>query len=173
MISPMDMRSPLPDVAFLPYTTRTRVSLAIARSVAAGRGDRDVTPLHVALGLLREGENPAVSALMHADVDVRALRADIERALGHPPGAIQPDAVAVDLTEGEKQIVEMARSISRTLGDEYLGPAHLLLAVLSDENGQATTLFAQRGITASTAREHLDAVMMRHSHPTDPPSEKS
>ena len=89
------------DAALLPYTTRARVSLAIARAVAAGRGDPDVTPLHVAVGLLRERENPAVAALIDAGVDLRGLRADIEVALGRPTGIPQPEEVAVELTEGE------------------------------------------------------------------------
>ena len=36
-------------------TTRTRVALAIARGIAASRGDDDLSPEPIALGLLREG----------------------------------------------------------------------------------------------------------------------
>src|SRR5213592_2146793 len=42
------------------------IAVGIARGVAASVGDHDLTPAHVALGVLRELENPAVAALWRA-----------------------------------------------------------------------------------------------------------
>ena len=94
------------------YSSRLRVSLAIARGIAATRGDDDLTPLHVALGILREGENPAVAALMHAGVDVGAVRFDMERALDAPAGLPRPGEVCIGATEGEQSLIDAATAPS-------------------------------------------------------------
>jgi ATP-dependent Clp protease ATP-binding subunit ClpC len=140
-----------------PYTSRTRVALSIARGLAAARGDTDVTTTHLALGLLREGQNLAVAALLHAAVPLGAVRQELEAALGPPPGRPRPDDVAVPLTPGEQGAVEQARTESRLLGNEYVGPEHLLLAILREQSSPAGQVFARHGFSSATAREHLDA----------------
>jgi len=54
------------DTRVLSLTTHARIAVGIARWVAASVGDHDLTPAHVALGVLRELENPAVAALWRA-----------------------------------------------------------------------------------------------------------
>lgn len=154
----------MPEVSLLPYSTRLRVCLAIARGVAAARGDTDLAPLHVALGILREGENPAVAALMHAGVATDEIRAEIEQALGEPMGFPRPGEVCIGDTPGEQRVVEDAFKASRERGDEYLGPHHLLLALVEDTDSQAAQIFARHGIDAFSARTHIDAVFTGHQH---------
>ena len=115
----------------LPLTTRTRIALAIARGIGAARGDDDLTPTHIALGLLREGENPAVAALWHAGVPLPVLRRDLEAELGtrHWP---RPQEAVLPSTPGEQRVLDLARAESRQRNDEYLGTEHLLLAMLRD-----------------------------------------
>jgi ATP-dependent Clp protease ATP-binding subunit ClpB len=146
----------------LPYSSRFRVCLAISRGIAATRGDADLTPLHIALGVLRERENSAVAALMHAGVDVDTLRSEIEQALGAPTGHPRPGEVCIGPTPGEQRVVELGAEESRRRGDEHLGPHHLLLAIIGDAESDAATIFARHGMIAANASSHVDAVFMRH-----------
>ena len=141
-----------------PYTTRARVALAIARGSAAARGDATMTPTHVALGLLREGESAAVAALRHAGIDLPALRRELESALGTPPGRMRPDEVAVPLTPGEQLIAQQARAASDQREDEYVGPERLLLAVFKDEQKPAAQVLARHGLDPAAADYHIDAI---------------
>jgi ATP-dependent Clp protease ATP-binding subunit ClpA len=68
----------MPDTISYPFTSRTYVALSIARGIAAGCGHADITPAHIALGILREGENAAVAALQFAGVGIPKLRHDLE-----------------------------------------------------------------------------------------------
>jgi ATP-dependent Clp protease ATP-binding subunit ClpC len=140
-----------------PYTSRMRVALSIARGLAAARGDTDVTPTHLALGLLKEGQSLAVAALLHAAVPLGAVRQELEAALGPPLGRPRPDEVAVPLTPGEQRAVEQARTESRLRGNGYVGPEHLLLAILGEPSSSAAQALARHGFSPATAREHLDA----------------
>jgi ATP-dependent Clp protease ATP-binding subunit ClpC len=154
----------MPEAPPLPYSTRMRLCLAIARGIAATRGDTDITPLHVALGILREGENPAVAALTHAGVATAKVRVEIERALGQPRGWPRPGEVCIGTTPGEQRVVEEACRASRERGDEYLGPHHLLLALVQDSDSQTAQIFARHGIDTASARTHVDAVFVGHQH---------
>ena len=72
-----------------PFTARVRVALSIARALAAAMGHDDVTEVHVLVGILRKGENPAVAVLLDAGVPLDALRHDLEQLL-EPRGRPRP-----------------------------------------------------------------------------------
>lgn len=146
----------------LHLSSHARVALAIARAIAAGRGDRDLTPLHLTLGLLREGANAALAALHHQGVDLARLRHEAERALGPPTGRPAPDEVVLSLTPGEERLVADARAASASLGDQYVGPHHLLLALLDAADPAVAALLAPAGVTTATTIAAMQAVIHGH-----------
>lgn len=132
-----------------PFTSRTRVALAIARGVAAGRGDRDLTTGHVTVGILREGANAALSALWYAGMSEDAivrLSSHLEHSLGDSPGHMPPRQVTVDLTPGEQEVLRLSELEADRLDDPYLGTEHILLAILRLDDS-VTKVFADRGIS--------------------------
>jgi ATP-dependent Clp protease ATP-binding subunit ClpA len=151
----------MPQTIDRPFTSRTYVSLAIARGIAAANGHTDLTACHVALGFLREGENPAVAALHHAGVSLTALRHDLERTLPQR-GRPQFGEVLLPVTPGEREIVEVARAEAVSQNDEYLGNEHLLLALLRYPDSAAGQVFSRHGFTYETAADHLRAVLVGH-----------
>ena len=107
-----------------PFTSKTRVALAIARGIAAARGDRDITPTHIAAGIFREGSNLGLAALWYAGLSetaIKTLGGEFERSLPKPPGDVQPRQVTVDLTAGEAVITNQAELEMDRLEDPYLG----------------------------------------------------
>ena len=157
------------DTDLTPLTSRTRVALAIARGIAASLGHSDLTPGHIALGLLREGQNPAVAALDHAGADLRLLRRELERTLD-PPAQPRPREVALSSTTGEQQLVDKAAVEGHQRNDPYLGTEHFLLAMLRDTSGPTAEVFARYGFDFETAVSHLDAVLHRHRNPPGQPA---
>ena len=144
----------MPDTLTLPFTNRTYVALAIARGIAAGRGNADVTATHIALGVLREGENIAVGMLHEGGVNLRHLRHDLESVLpphGHP----HFHAVELPTTESEQQLVDIASAEAAALDSQYVGCEHLLLALTRDSSTQAAHILARRGFTYEVAASHL------------------
>jgi ATP-dependent Clp protease ATP-binding subunit ClpA len=140
-----------------PFTNRTYVSLSIARGIAAGSGHTDLTATHIALGILREAENPAVAALHHGGVPLRKLRHELEAELpprGHP----RFGEVVLPATPGEQEIIELAVAEAAALNEKYLGNEHLLLAVLRDPSTQIAQAFSRHGFTYEAALTHLQFV---------------
>jgi ATP-dependent Clp protease ATP-binding subunit ClpC len=150
----------------LPYSTRLRISLALARGLAAARGDADLTPLHAALGLLREGENAAVGMLQHADIPLNRVRHDLEVALGEASRP-RPDEVALPLTDGERRLVVDAQRQAQLRGDPFIGPEHILLALLHSSASLAAQIFIRHGFTHDVGLAHLAAILVHHEHPPD------
>jgi ATP-dependent Clp protease ATP-binding subunit ClpC len=132
-----------------PLTSRTRVALAIARGLAAARGDRDLTATHVVVGILREGGNPALSALWYAGMSENAIRrssSHLEHSLGNAPGNMPARQVTIDLTPGEQEVLRLSDMEADQLEDPYVGTEHILLAILRS-GGPATKPFVESGIS--------------------------
>ena len=149
-----------------PLTSRTRVALAIARGIAAARGEHDVTAVHAAIGILREGGNPALSALWYAGMSpnvIRNLHVELERALGAAPGKTEPRRVTVDDSPGEQELLRAGENEAVQLNDEFLGTDHILLAILRGDSA-VSARFGEHGITAGKYLEGLNA-----SRRGDPP----
>lgn len=150
----------------LPYSTRLRVTLALARGIAAARGDTDLTPIHAALGLVREGENAAVAMLQHARVPLDDLRHELQVALGDP-GRPRPDEVVLPLADGERRLVDDARRQALLLRDPFVGPQHILLAVLDAAASRAAEIFLRHGLSHDAALLHFAAITVEHPDPPD------
>ena len=154
----------------LPYSTRLRVTLALARGIAAARGDTDLTPIHAALGLLREGENAAVAMLEHAGVPLGRVRQDLEVALGER-GWPRQEEVVLPLTDGERGLVQEARRQAQLREDPFVGPEHILLALLEPSANPVTQIFSRHGFTHDAGLAHLEAIIVRHELTPDAPGE--
>jgi ATP-dependent Clp protease ATP-binding subunit ClpA len=144
----------MPETVTYPITSRTYISLSIARGIAAGRGHANITAAHIALGILREGANMAVGALERGGVRLRHLRHELESELP-PDGHPRFGEVVLPATPGEHQMVELAATEVAKLNDPYLGNEHLLLAMLHDPNASIAQIFSRHGITYETALTHL------------------
>jgi ATP-dependent Clp protease ATP-binding subunit ClpA len=147
----------MPDTISYPFTSRTYVALSIARGIAAGCGHADITPAHIALGILREGENAAVAALQFAGVGIPKLRHDLETELP-PRGRTRFGEVVLPATPGEQEIVELAVTEAAELNDPFLANEHLLLAMLRDPGTPVARIFSQYGFTYAAAMTQLQSV---------------
>ncbi len=157
------------DYTAVPLSSKARISLAIARGLAAARGDDNITPSHVALGLLREGENAAVATLVDAGVDLHALRKALEHTLG-PEGRPRPGEVSIALTAGEELVRTRAAAESLRQRDPFLGPQHLLLALLQDTSTHVTRELARHGVTYEVTVRRLSHVLAGRQGDGAPPS---
>jgi ATP-dependent Clp protease ATP-binding subunit ClpC len=153
-----------------PFTSRTRVALAIARGFAAARGDQDLSPRHIALGILREGANPAIAGLWYAglsETEITRLRFEIEHSFGDRTGRPIPRQVALDLTPGEDSVIRLAEIEADRIGDDYVGSEHILLAVLRFDDATAEFL-AKRGVSVDKYQEGLSSARRGDPPPEEP-----
>lgn len=153
-----------------PLTSRTRVALAIARGIAAARGDRDLTPIHIALGIFREGSNPGIAALWYAGMsenDLRRFYLVLENLLGDAPGHTPPRLVAIESTVGEEEVLRLADAEAEHFNHPYLGAEHILLAILRS-GGPVAERIGEHGVSVEKYVEGMLSMGRGDPPPTTP-----
>jgi ATP-dependent Clp protease ATP-binding subunit ClpC len=136
-----------------------RGSVDIARSF----GQDYVTPEHLLLSLVGEGDGAAAAVLSGMDVDRDALGRRLEefsrqRGQAAAPAARASEGGAVsraDYTTRARRVLSLASQEGDRLGHAFVGTELLLLGILL-ELGYAADAISAMGGTLSRAREHAE-----------------
>ena len=138
-----------------PYvTTRTHEVFAIAHDLADQRGHDDVTPVHISLGLVREGRSIAAQILHGRGVPLDVLQRELEAHLP-PAGAPRSPPREHAWTASDEGVLEQAAVEGRELGAEFVGCEHVLLAFLRDPTSAPARVLAQHGVAFDDARTEV------------------
>ncbi len=136
------------------YTERAQRVIILAQEEARKRQETVVGTEHLLLGLLREGEGVAVKVLQALGVDLERATGEVERLIGaggagRPQGPVE----GVVLTPRAKKVVmELAPREAQSLGHNYVGTEHLLLALLREGEGIAAKALEGLGVDLDRAR---------------------
>ena len=131
-------------------------------------GDEDLL-----LGILRADEGVAAEALSSLGVTLEDAREESEEMLsdalssiGISLGEIRreagdtfemriPPGRRLPLSPRAKNVLVQARKEMRRLGDNYLGTEHVLLGILSNEDGAAVRILAGMGVSPEALEDRL------------------
>lgn len=138
-------------------TTRAHEAFALAHDIADRLGHDDVTPVHIVLGVLREGRSAAVAALYSLNVPLVDLYRELEAELP-PPGTPRASPPERAWRPSDEQVIEQARSEARELGTEYYSCEHLLLALLRDAAGAPARVLARHGVGFDDVRNEVQRI---------------
>lgn len=140
-------------------TSEARAAVRFAREEAAALGHGSVGSEHLLLGLVRCEHSVARRALDAAGVILEAARVAAQPTLvgalpedaperqAVPRGAFRPHA---------KGVLEQSLAETVQRGEGFIGPEHLLLAILSSEAGGAVRTLEALGIEADDIRRRLE-----------------
>jgi ATP-dependent Clp protease ATP-binding subunit ClpC len=134
-------------------TDRVRKVLVLAREEAIGLQHDYVGTVHVLLGLIREGEGVAVTALMNLKVDVQQLRRRVYESIGKGEAPVTAGELAY--TSRAQTVLASAQAEALRLNHEYIGTEHLLLGLLREERGIAAQVLATAGVAFDSARDEI------------------
>ena len=107
---------------------------------------------HVLLGILKE-DGYAAKLLKKYGVDSENIKAMIQRYLGY--GDIKKSDDNILLTPRTKRVVDESFAAAKRLNHRYVSPEHILLALLSQEEGMAYTILRSLNINFSIISEEL------------------
>ena len=136
------------------FTDRARRVIVLAQEEAGMLGHSYLGTEHLLLGILREGENAAAKALVSLGISLDAMRQAIEDTVGR--GA-EPTAAPghVPFTPRAKKVIELSLRESLQLGVNYIGPEHILLALLREGDGVAPQVLVAAGVDLNRARQQV------------------
>ena len=128
------------------FTNQARKVLTLASDEARRYNHTGVGTEHLLLAIMSEGENMAARALVQLRVQEDEIRGQIEKL--HPE---EHDHAVIEGTIGMmvqgKKAIECAVQEARGFDHHYLGPEHLLLGLLREEEGLGGQVLRQAGVT--------------------------
>jgi ATP-dependent Clp protease ATP-binding subunit ClpC len=133
------------------FTERARQVVVLAQDEARALGHNYIGTEHILLGLLREEEGVAARVLEGLDVTAEEVRAQVERLVGQGDEEIVTGQIP--FTPRAKKVLELALREALSLKHSYIGPEHILLGVVRENDGVAARILLDLGADAEKIRE--------------------
>jgi ATP-dependent Clp protease ATP-binding subunit ClpC len=137
------------------YTERARRALFFARYESSRLGALTIETEHLLLGLIREPAGALRRVL--ATLPLETIRSDIEGQTTFREKT--PTWVEIPFTSETKRILNFAAEEADRLLHPDIGPEHLLLAILREEESVAAAILAKHGLRLDDVR--LQIVQLR------------
>jgi ATP-dependent Clp protease ATP-binding subunit ClpC len=155
------------------FTDKSRRSVEAAFEEARMLGHDSVGDEDLLLGILSADEGIAAAALSSLGVTLEEAREgseemlcdalssigisleEIRREAGDAFEMCIPDGRKITLSPRGKNVLVRARKEMRRLGDNYLGTEHVLLGILSNEDGTAVRILAGMGVSPGSLEDRL------------------
>ena len=137
-------------------TTKLQAALANAQTLAVRNDNAYIEPLHILLALLEDEDMAANSLLQRAGVNVAALTAALNAALGKI-AKVSGNGGEVQLSRESSALFNLAEKESHQRGDQFLASEMVLLA-LCDDKSDAGQLARQHGLKKTALEAAIQAV---------------
>jgi hypothetical protein len=149
--------------AFDRYTARTKSVVNAAADIARQRNHSFIGTEHLLLALFTQPEALATKVLLDHDITEESVRAavDVLSPAGRPSDAKDSslDVESPPYTRRAAHVLQGAVAEAMTLGHNYVGTEHVLLAFYRDSAGVATKVLQEQGLDESTAWTELRALL--------------
>jgi ATP-dependent Clp protease ATP-binding subunit ClpA len=121
------------------FTEEARQVIVLAQEEAGGLRHNYIGTEHLLLGLVGQERGLPAEAFESFDITAGAVRAQVARIVGHGDEATTGH---IPFTPRSKRVLEGALREALSLGDNYIGSQHLLLALLREGDGVAERILA-------------------------------
>jgi ATP-dependent Clp protease ATP-binding subunit ClpC len=155
------------------FTDKSRKSVQAAFEEARMQGHDSVGDEDLLLGILRVDEGVGAEALSSLGVTLEGAREESEEMLSDALSSIGisleeirreagdvfemriPPGRRLPLSPRAKKVLVGARKEMRRLQDNYLGTEHIMLGILSDEDGTAVRMLAGMGVSPEALEDRV------------------
>jgi hypothetical protein len=134
------------------FTDRARRVVVLAQEEAMRLDHNYIGTEHLLLGLLREEQGVAAVALAAVGVELEAVRARLEEAVGR---GTEPQSGHIPFTPRAKKVLELSLREALQLGHNYIGTEHILLGLIREGNGLAAQFIVGIGVPPSRLRAQV------------------
>jgi ATP-dependent Clp protease ATP-binding subunit ClpC len=142
------------------FTDRARKVMQLANQEAQRFNHEYIGTEHILLGLVKEGSGVAANVLKNLDIDLRKIRAEIEKVVQCGPDMVTMGKLPQ--TPRAKKVIEYSIEEARNLNHNYVGTEHLLLGLLREEEGVAAQVLMNLGLKLEDVREEVLNLVGQH-----------
>jgi ATP-dependent Clp protease ATP-binding subunit ClpC len=148
----------MPDINGI-FSAKAKAALQAARIAARNLGSDCVTVEHLLFGLVREDSGFASETLKALRVNLTELSDTIQRALSTSGGLMTVGGDAhgglLTFTAQCKAVLYNAAKIAKEEGVQFIGPEHLMLAILQQTDSPAAATLSTYNVTFENYQEML------------------
>ncbi len=147
------------------FTDRARRVVVMAQEEARMLYHNYIGTEHILLGLIHEHESVAAKALMSLGISLDAVRQAVLEIIGQGQ---QPPSGHIPFTPRAKKVFELSLRESLQLRANYIGPEHILLALLREGSGVAIQVLTGADVDLNRTRQQV--IELLHGQRTEEPS---
>ncbi len=139
------------------FTERVRKVIQLAREEATRFNHDYIGPEHLLLGLVKEGEGIAASALSNLGVDLKSLRLEVEKLVEQGPATLSVGDIPFN--PQAKKVLELAVEEARKFNHNYIGTEHLLLGLLREGEGIAAQVLENMRVDLNRVHREIERLL--------------
>ena len=128
-----------------------RILTVLAQEEAKRFHSEQLLPEHIILAILKDGEGLGYKVLQRLNIDPVELQMEVEASIPKSGGGLKLGDVPPSARG--KKILEGSAEEARTMGHDYIGTEHLLLAAAQEPGSVVARWFSRYSITVTTIRE--------------------
>ncbi|CAH2575344.1 ATP-dependent Clp protease ATP-binding subunit ClpA homolog [Planktothrix rubescens] len=134
------------------FSDKAIKAVMLAQEEARRLGHNFVGTEQILVGLMSEGTSVAAKTLKAQGLSLREVQKEVEAIIGRGSGFLP---VEIPFTPRAKRIFETAMKEARQMGNNYIGPEHILLGLLQDNEGVASKVLENLGVDRSQVRTEV------------------
>ena len=138
------------------FTDRARRVVVLAQEEAVGLNHNYIGTEHILLGLIREREGVAATALESLGISLEAVRAEVQEIIGQ--GETTPSG-HIPFTPRAKKVLELSLREALQLGHNYIGTEHILLGLIREGQGVAAQVLVKLGADQPRVRQQVTQLL--------------
>lgn len=126
------------------FTSKLQEALADAQSLAVGRDNNYVEPIHILSALLEQQNSSTAQILAQAGVNIQTLKGQVEQSLQRLPQVQDPDG-EMRFSQDVARIFNKTDKIAQQRGDQFIA-SELVLLAMADDKSDAGQVLRQCGV---------------------------
>jgi ATP-dependent Clp protease ATP-binding subunit ClpC len=139
------------------FSQRVKDILGYSKEEAIRLGNSHISPEHLFLGILRDGEGVAIEILVNQGIDLLVLKGSLEKSIKVESPVPVADHEVIPLLRSTERILKLVYLEAKALKSPTIDSEHLLLAILKDENALVTRFLSELDVDYQTVRRMVEA----------------
>jgi ATP-dependent Clp protease ATP-binding subunit ClpC len=140
------------------FSAQVKEIISFSREEALRLGNDFIGTEHLVLGLIRDGENTAITILKKCNVDLYELRREIELAIKDKSGKNIANINSLPLTRQAEKVIRITVLEAKALKSSTVETEHLMLSILKNKENIATQILNQFDVDYDLFRNELGIV---------------
>jgi len=138
------------------FSQRVKDILGYSKEEAIRLGNSHISPEHLFLGILRDGEGAAIEILMSKGIDLMVLKGSLEKSIKVETPVPVADHEVIPLLRSTERILKLVYLEAKALKSSTIESEHLLLAILKDENTLVTRFLSEMDVDYAAVKRMVE-----------------